>query len=98
MPGVHRDTDARACGAKTKVVGQTTVKANGLLVAVNGDPCDHGGGELIAGSDNVKIGGKLVVNHTPDGSAADGLCPPLGGAHCAPETAQGSGDVNVGDG
>ena len=51
----------------------------------------------IRDRDNVFIGGIAVVNHTPDGAAADSLCPPLGGAHCSPSTAAGSPNVNVGD-
>ena len=94
---VHRNTDARTCGATTVVSGQSTVYANGLLIAVNGDPNSHGDGNLIAGCNNVYIGGKLVVNHSPDGASADSLCPPLGGDHCGPNTAQGSPNVFIGD-
>jgi hypothetical protein len=97
MPAVHRHTDTRACGATTIVSGQDTVYANSLLVSVNGDVNSHGAGALVAGSDNVFIGGIAVVNHTPDGAAADSLCPPLAGAHCSPATASGSPNVNVGD-
>ena len=94
---VHRDTDARSCGATTVVSGQGNVYANNLLISVDGDPNSHGGGALSAGSNKVFINNKLVVNHTPDGAAPDALCPPLGGDHCAPSTAQGSSDVFVGD-
>ena len=97
MPAVHRHGDARVCGATTIVSGQDTVYANSLLVSVNGDVNSHGAGALTAGSDNVFAGGKAVVNNTPDSAAADSLCPPLGGSHCAPSTAAGSPDVNVGD-
>ncbi len=97
MPKIHRHSDSRACGASTVVVGQSTVYANNLLVSVNGDPNSHGGGALSAGSKQVYAGGKLVVNHTPDGAAADALCVPIGGAHCGPSTASGSPDVYVGD-
>ena len=97
MPAIHRDGDARSCGATTVVAGQSTVKANGKLVSVNGDPNSHGGGALVAGSNSVFINGKAVVNHSPDGSAPDDLCPPQAGAHCSPVTAEGSGDVFVGD-
>ena len=94
---VHRDTDARACGATTTVAGQGNVYANNLLISVDGDPNSHGAGALSAGSNKVFINNIAVVNHTPDGAAPDALCPPLAGAHCAPETAQGSPDVFVGD-
>ena len=78
MPAIHRNTDARSCGATTSVIGQSSVFSNGLLVSVNGDTNSHGAGGLIAGCDNVFVEGKLVVNHTPDSAAADNLCPPLG--------------------
>jgi len=97
MPAIHRNTDGRTCGASTIVVGQSSVFANGLLVSVNGDPNTHGGGNLIASCNNVYINGKLVVNHSPDGSYPDALCPWLGGAHCFPQTNGGSPDVFVGD-
>lgn len=97
MPAVHRDTDPRSCGATTTVTGQGNVYANFLLISVDGDPNSHGAGALSAGSNAVFINNKKVVNNTPDGAAPDDLCPPLGGAHCSPVTAGGSGDVFVGD-
>ena len=97
MAAIHRHTDARACGATTIVSGQDTVYANSLLVSDNGDVNSHGAGALVAGSDNVFVGGKAVVNNTPDSAAADSLCPSQGGTHCAPSTAAGSPNVNVGD-
>ena len=96
MPPVHRDTDSRSCGATTVTAQAKNVFANGLLISINEDPNSHGGGALVAGSKNVFIGGTLVVNHTPDGAGADALCP-VAPPHCAPVTAQGSPDVNVGD-
>lgn len=97
MPGVHRDGDARICGATTIVSGQSTVFANGKLIAVDGDENSHGGGSLIASNNNVYINGKLVVNNTPENANPDALCVPLGAPHCNPQTAEASGDVNVGD-
>ena len=94
---IHRHTDARSCGATTVVSGQGTVYSNNLLVSVNGDLNTHGGGALSAGCNNVYIGNILVVNNTPDGAAADSLCIPVGPPHCAPVTAGGSPNVNVGD-
>jgi len=91
---VHRHDDARVCGATT-IATDHKVFANNKLIAVNGDVNSHGGGALVAGSNNVYCGGILVVNHTPDGSAADSLCPLA--PHCAPVTAAGSPDVFVGD-
>ena len=97
MPPIHRHSDSRACGATTVVAGNSTVYANGLLVSVNEDPNDHGGGALIAASKKVFVHSKLVVNHSPDSANPDALCPPLAGAHCAPDTASGSLNVHVGD-
>lgn len=97
MPAIHRNTDPRACGATTIVSGQSTVFANNKLVSVNGDPNSHGGGALAAANNNVYANNLLVVNDTPESAAPDSLCPPLGGAHCAPVTAGGSSDVFVGD-
>ena len=71
MPAIHRNGDARACGATTIVTGQSTVFANGKLVSVNGDENSHGAGALIAGSKNVFAEGIAVVNNTPDFAAED---------------------------
>jgi hypothetical protein len=38
---VHRDTDSRVCGATTVVENQSSVFANGLLIATFGDPNSH---------------------------------------------------------
>lgn len=97
MPAIHRNSDSRTCGATTIVSGQGNVFANNLLVSVNGDPNSHGGGNLIAANNNVYINNKLVVNHSPESASPDALCPPLGGAHCNPQTANGSPNVFVGD-
>ena len=90
MPGISRDNDT-AVG--DLVPSQTTVKANGHLVIVNGNsvvshtPCpvppSHCSATMIAGSDNVFIGGIAVVN------AGDS-------ATCG-HTSTGSSTVNVGD-
>lgn len=97
MPPVHRHTDARNCGATTVVVGNPDVFANNLLIAVDNDPNTHGSGGLIAACRNVFIHNILSVNHTPDHSRPDSLCPPVGGNHCDPQTAQGSPNVFTGD-
>jgi len=92
---VHRNTDKRICGHKTIVVGQDSVYANGLLIAVDRDPNNGGGGNLKARNNNVYINNRLVVNDTPENAYPDGSCPaPL---HCNPMTAEGSPDVFVGD-
>jgi len=97
MPAIHINGHTRSCGATTVVSGQSDVYVVGELVSVDGDPNSHGDGALSAGSNGVFINGRAVVNHSPDGAAADALCIPLGGAHCAPETAQGESTVIVGD-
>jgi len=93
---IHRHTDDRSCNAKTTVTGNTTVFANSKLVSVDGDPNTHGSGGLIAACNEVYVHSKMVVNHSPDGAKKDNLCP-LNPIHCNPATAQGSGDVFVGD-
>ena len=97
MPQIHRHSDPRVCGATTIASGQSSVFANGLLVAVNGDQNTHGGGALIAACKNVFIGGKMVVNNSPDNASPDALCAIVGPPHCNPATAGGSPDVFVGD-
>jgi len=94
MPVVHRDTDARSCGAKTKAANPN-VYTNSLITAVNGNPNTHGGGELVAANPNVYIGGVLVV---VDGNSAnpDSLCPIPGGSHCNPKAVSGSPNVSIG--
>lgn len=76
MPGAHRDTDSRFCGAKTIVQGQSTVRVNGLLWAVEGDKDTHcNQGELIPvyGTKNVYIENKLVICAMGDFAASDKL-------------------------
>ena len=92
---VHRDTDARICGAATTVAGNSDVFANNLLVSVDGDPNTHGGGALAAHSNQVFADNILSVNHTKDTAAADALCPIP--PHCNPDTEQGSPNVFTGD-
>jgi hypothetical protein len=95
MAAVHRQTDLRVCGHTTIVQGQGTVYANNLLIAVDKDPDNAGGGNLIAACKNVYINGKMVVNNTPDHAEPDSECPV--DPHCDPYTAQGSPNVFVGD-
>ena len=92
---IHRDTDARICGAATTVAGNSDVFANNLLVSVNNDPNSHGGGELIAHSNQVYADNILTVNHTADTANADSICPIP--PHCGPSTDQGSPNVFTGD-
>jgi hypothetical protein len=96
MAEVHRNTDSRSCGATTVVAGNTNVYANSLLVSVDADPNSHGAGNLVASCNNVFVNSKMVVD-LGDSAGADGLCAPLGGAHCSPNASSASGDVFVGD-
>ncbi len=90
MPGISRNNDT---AGGDLVPSQSTVFANGELVIVNGDsvvshspcpvPASHCSATMIAGSNNVFIGGKAVVN------AGDS-------ATCG-HTSTGSSTVNVGD-
>lgn len=94
MAGVHRDTDSRACGARTNA-SNPNVYANNLLCAVDGNPNSHGGGNLKAANPNVYIGGILVVING-NSASPDSLCPLPGGAHCAPSATSASGNVYIG--
>jgi uncharacterized Zn-binding protein involved in type VI secretion len=86
MPGISRDNDT-AVG--DLIPSQTTVFANGELVIVDGDDVEgHGTGahaspKMIAGSNNVFIGGVAVVN--------------AGDLATCGDASTGSANVNVGD-
>lgn len=72
MPGVHRHGDSRFCGATTIVTGQSTVKVEGKLIAVEGDMNSHGGGALQSVYDStIKIGGKKVIVAVGDKASRD---------------------------
>lgn len=92
---VHRNGDARSCGASTIVSGQSTVFANGKLVSVDADRNSHGGGALQASCNQVFVNGKLVVKKG-NSASPDSLCPDEGGEHCSPNATSGSGNVFVG--
>lgn len=79
MPGAHRVTDGRICGAVTSGSSQGTVFVNNKLWAVNGDPNSHGGGSLIAvyGPKNIFIEGKLVIVAPGDRAGPDAALHPL---------------------
>lgn len=93
---VHRQDDARSCGATTNVIGQSTVYAGGKLISVDGDTNSHGSGALIAATNNIYINGKMVVN-VGDSADPDDLCIPVGGAHCAPAATGGLSSIKIGD-
>ena len=75
MVQVHRHGDSRACGATTVVGGQDFVFVDDKLWAVEGDPCSHGGGGLIAGKIvAVYINGKRAIGNgdsAPDDDLGD---------------------------
>ena len=91
---VHRNKDARNCGASTVVSGQNNVYVNGQLASVKGDPNTHGGGALGATNND----GTVFVNGKPlvllgSSAAPDSLCPIPGGPHCNPKSSEASSDV-----
>ena len=94
MAGVHRDGDARTCGAST-IASNPNVYVNNKLAAVDGNPNSHGGGGLNAANPNVYIGNILVVING-NGAAPDALCPIPGGPHCAPAASSASPDTYIG--
>lgn len=96
MPGAHRNTDLRACGAKTEVIGQSTVYVNGLLWAVDGDIDDHCDpkGPLDPSGITVFIEGKNVIV-IGDGFYAPDYQPPDCIVVHAPTADSGSGDVEA---
>ena len=87
----HRDGDARACGATTIVVGQSTYFVNNKLWSVDNDPNSHGAGNLDANdTETFFIENKPVVTHTPDpGKVSDNLTH----SPSAVQTAAGSDDT-----
>lgn len=93
MPAIHRQDDLRDCGATTIVTGQSTVYVENKLIAVEGDMNSHGGGALIPGRSDVKIG-NIPIIVVGNSASADSLCPTAGGPHCAPKASSGSGSVS----
>jgi len=91
MPAAHRHGDARACGATTVVIGNSTTYVDGKLWAVIGDINTHGEGGLVPSGSTVYVQGKLVIVNTPDDADPDDLFKPQGGLHGEPKTAEGSG-------
>jgi hypothetical protein len=91
MPAAHSHGDARTCGATTVVIGNSTTYVDGKLWAVQGDINTDDNGQLIPSGSTVYVQGKLVIVHAPDDAEPDEQCLPLGGEHCEPKTAEGSG-------
>jgi len=95
VPQVHRNGDSRSCGATTTASNNSNVFVNYQPISVSGDPNTHGGGELNASNNKVKVGGILVVLNG-NSAEADKFCPLPGGAHCGPSATSGSPDVDIG--
>lgn len=90
MPGAHRQSDNRYCGATNKP-GQQTVTVNGIPWTVEGQENTHNNGQLISvvGS-TVRIGGIKVIVFG-DAASGDDLDHPL-----PPTDPEGhSGNVNA---
>ena len=93
MPLAHRENDSRICGAVTIVVGQSTVRINGELWAVQMDPNSHGAGGLINSISSVRINGKpIIVKH--DTAVTDSLLFP---PHDTPKATGSCDSVNIGE-
>jgi len=91
---IHRQGDSRICGAAT-VNTQTTVRANGRFISIDGDPNTHGGGALIATETvgRVRIAGiPIILNGDP--AKPDSLCPIP--PHCGPDASSASPNVRAG--
>ena len=99
MPGAHRNTDSRKCGASTIVSNQGSVFVNGLLWAVAGDKdthCNEGDLIPIYGALNVFIENQLVICATGDTAAPDTpACIPPQHPSGATDPSGHSPDVNV---
>lgn len=94
MAEAHVNNQQRSCGATTIVSGQSFVKVDGQLWAVENDQDSHGQGGLIASKTFVKIGGKAVIVKG-DSANPDSLCPSAGGEHCNPKAQEGKSFVKV---
>ena len=91
---IHRQGDSRICGATT-VAQQSTVRANGRFISIDGDPNTHGGGALKATETvgKVRINGiAVILNGDPAGP--DRLCPIP--PHCGPNASSASPNVRAG--
>ena len=80
---VHRNDDARSCGASTVVQNQSTVFCNEKLWAVKDTVNSHGSGGLINSGSTVFVEGIEVIIKG-DSAQPDDLCPIVGGPHCNP--------------
>lgn len=89
---VHRQDDARICGATTVVQNQSTVFVNSKLWSVKGSIDSHGSGALINSGSSVFINGIPVVIKG-DHAQPDNLCFIVGPPHCDPIAVGCSPDV-----
>jgi len=91
---IHRQGDSRICGAAT-VNTQTTVRANGRFISIDGDPNTHGGGPLKATETvgKVRINGIAVILNG-DPASPDSICPIP--PHCGPNASSASPNVRAG--
>ena len=95
---VHRNNDARACGART-IATSPNVRVNYEPISTQGNTNSHGGGSLKA----TETLGKVRANGVPiillnDPAGPDSLCPTAGGAHCGPKASSASPNVRAGSG
>lgn len=95
MTYVHRESDARVCGAVTLPQGQDFVKVDGKLWAVQGDPNSDGGGGLIASKDYIFIN-SLPIIVQGDHAVPDTQCFFIGPPHCDPYAVGFDDLINVG--
>ena len=95
---VHRQGDARSCGATTNT-RITNVRVNNMFISVDGDTNTHGGGSLKASVTTGKTraaGIPIIING--DNASPDSLCPIPGGPHCNPKASSASPNVRAGGG
>lgn len=78
MPGAHRDTDTRFCGATT-IATDKKVYVNAKAWALAGDPSTHGAGNLVQvyGPGNVYVGGIKVICAVGDKATPDNAFHPV---------------------
>lgn len=92
MTQAHTHNQLRSCGATTIVSGQSSVRVNGLLWAVEGDQNTHVDGHLHAvNGTSVKINGKNVITVNDPAIDSDGA----GHSPIQTKASQGSPNVNA---
>lgn len=92
MTQAHTHGQLRSCGATTIVSGQSTVRVNGQLWAVEGDQNTHTDGHLHAvNGTTVRINGKHVITVNDPANDSDGA----GHSPIETKASQGSTTVNA---